>query len=284
MKIGIVFEGGASRTSFTNGVIDELLREGIQADYVIGTSAGIGNGISYVSKQIGRNLKVSMQYMPDRRYMGKRYLVRRGNRSYYNIDFVFNQVPNHYVPFDYETFRAFPGDVLACVTNIETGRAEYLPVTGEGGEWRELVASCALPLLFQPVEINGKRYLDGGIANPVPFEKALRDGCDKVIVVLTRERSYRKGSHEPLTDVSAAVYRKYPAFSRKLAMRCAIYNRQREHLFAREREGKVFLIAPETTRHFKRTESDPAETLALYLQGRRCAKARMEALRRYLAE
>lgn len=284
MKIGIVFEGGASRTSFTNGVIDELLRADIRADYVIGTSAGIANGITFVSRQRGRNLKVSLRYMPDRRYMGKKYLFRPGNRSYYNIDFVFNQIPNRYVPFDYETFRAFDGDVLACVTNIETGKAEYLPVTGEGGEWRELVASCALPLLFQPVEIDGKRYLDGGIANSVPFEKALRDGCDKVIVVLTRERSYRKRPHEPMTDLSAAVYRKYPAFARKLMLRGAIYNRQREQLFAREREGKVFLIAPDTTRHFKRTESDPAETLALYQQGRRCAQVRMEALRRYLSK
>ena len=284
MKIGIVFEGGASRTSFTNGVIDVLLREGIRADYVIGTSAGIANGISYVSGQRGRNLKVSLRYMPDRRYMGKRYLLKRGNRSYYNIDFVFNQVPNQYVPFDYEAFHAFPGDVLACVTNMETGKAEYLPVTGENGEWRELVATCALPLLFQPVTIDGKRYLDGGVANPVPFEKALRDGCDKVIVVLTRERSYRKSEHEFLTDASAATYRKYPAFARKLIMRGAIYNRQREQLFAREREGKVFLITPDTTRHFKRTENDPAEMLALYRQGVRCTEARMMALRRYLGE
>ena len=282
MKTAIVFEGGASRTSFTNGVIDELLRAGIEADYVIGTSAGIGNGINFVSKQYGRNLKISMQYLPDRRYMGKKYFFKRGNRSYYNIDFVFNQIPNVYCPFDYDTFYSFEGDVYACVTNIRTGKAEYLRVTGENGEWRELVASCSLPLLFRPVEINGELYMDGGVANPVPFEKAIRDGCDRVIVVLTRERDYRKGARELLTDLSAAYYKKYPAFAKKLVMRGGIYNLQREQLFRREKEGKVFIIAPENTAHFSRTESDREAVFALYRQGRYATRARMNDLREYL--
>ncbi len=282
MKTAIVFEGGASRTSFTNGVIDELLRAGIEADYVIGTSAGIGNGINFVSRQYGRNLEISMKYQPDRRYMGKKYLFKRGNRSYYNIDFVFDQIPNIYCPFDYETFRRFEGEVYACVTNIRTGKAEYLRVTGERGEWRELVASCALPLLFRPVEINGELYMDGGVANPVPFEKAIRDGCERVIVVLTRERDYRKGARELLTDASAAYYRKFPAFAKKLVMRGGIYNLQREQLFRREKEGRIFVIAPENTAHFRRTESDREAVLGLYRQGRRVTRARMKDLKEYL--
>ena len=282
MKTAVVFEGGASRTSFTNGVIDEFLREGIEADYVIGTSAGIGNGINFVSKQYGRNFEISMKYLPDPRYMGKKYMFKRDNRSYYNIDFVFNQIPNKYCPFDYETFYSFKGDVFACVTNICTGKAEYLRVTGENGEWRELVASCSLPLLFQPVEINGELYMDGGVANPVPFEKAIRDGCDRVIVVLTRERNYRKGGREFLTDLSAAYYRNFPAFAKKLVMRGGIYNLQREQLFKREQEGKVFIIAPENTAHFKRTNSDIVANLELYRQGRCAAKERMEDLKEYL--
>lgn len=284
MKIGLVLEGGASRTAFTNGVLDALLKEGIDADYMIGTSAGIGNGISYASRQIGRNLKISLNYANDKRYMGKRYLLRRNNRSYYNIDFVFNQIPNGYVPFDYDTFRTFGKDVYACVTNLHTGKAEYLPVTGENGEWKELVASCALPLLFPPVPIHGKLYMDGGVANPVPFEKALRDGCDRVIVVLTRERNYHKNEHEFLTDMSAVYFRKYPAFAKKLVMRGALYNLQREQLWERESQGKVFVIAPEDMGRFKRTESDSAAVLAMYRQGVRCTLERMEALRSYLKE
>ena len=284
MKTAIVFEGGASRTSFTNGVIDELLRQGIKADYVIGTSAGIGNGMSFVTRQFGRNLKISLKYQSDKRYMGKRYLLKRGNRSYYNIDFVFDKVPNEYCPFDKEAIERFGKDIYACATNMRTGRAEYLPVRDEGGVWRSLVASCALPLLFKPVEINGELYMDGGVADPVPFEKAIRDGCDRVIVVLTREREYRKSHHEFLMDTSAAYYRKYPKFSKKLIMRGFIYNAQRERLFEREREGKVFIIAPENIGAFKRTESDGAALLELYRQGRRCTKARMKELREYLSE
>lgn len=282
MKTAVVFEGGASRTSFTSGVIDVLIREGIKADYVIGTSAGILNGISYVSGQYGRNLEVSMRYLPDRHYMGKRYLLKRGNRSYYNIDFVFNQVPNKLCPFDYDAYYSFCGEVYACVTNIRTGKAEYLRVTGENREWREVVASCSLPLLFKPVCINGEYYMDGGIANPVPFEKALRDGCDRVIVVLTRERGYRKSEHEFLCDASAARYRNFPAFAKKLVMRGGLYNLQRQQLWKREEEGRVFVIAPENTARFKRTESEPKEILELYFQGMRAADERMSDLKRYL--
>ncbi len=284
MKIGIVFEGGASRTAFTNGVIDELLRANVNADYVIGTSAGIGNGISYVSRQVGRNLKISMEYMPDKRYMGGRYLLKRGNRSYYNIPFVFDEIPNHFCPFDYKTFSEFSGEVYACVTDMNTGKSDFLPVSAEDKQWRVLVASCSLPLLFQPVSLNGKLYMDGGIACPVPYARALRDGCDKLIVVLTRERGYVKNENDFLTNASAFLYRNYPKFAQTMLARGKIYNAQRHRLYELEEEGKVFLILPENTAHFSRTESDPAVLRAMYLQGCRCARTRMPELKKFLSD
>lgn len=282
MKTGIVFEGGASRTAFTNGVIDELLRADVRVNYVIGTSAGIGNGLSFISRQIGRNLRISMQYVPDKRYMGKRYLFKKGNRSYYNLPFVFDEIPNHYCPLDYEAFSRFEGEIYACVTDMNTGRSDYLPVNAEDKQWRAVMASCSLPLLFQPVNIGGHLYMDGGVACPVPYARALRDGCDKLIVVLTRERGYVKSEHDALTDASAFLYRNYPKFAHRLLLRGRIYNAQRQRLYELEREGRVFLITPENTAHFRRNESNPAVIRELYLQGCRCAKAEMPALKRFL--
>lgn len=284
MKVGVVFEGGASRTFFTNGVIDVFLREKITADFVVGSSAGIGNGLSYVSGQQGRNLKIGLEYMNDKRYMGRRYLMKKGNRSYYNIDFVFNQITNEYCPLDYEAFANFGGEVYACVTNLRTGRAEYLQLGTQDRQWRAVVASCSLPLLFQPVNLGGELYMDGGVAMPVPFMRAIRAGCDRVIVVLTRERGYRKAGNEILASVAAMKYRRYPRFARLLTHRNRLYNAQRDRLFRLEKQGKVFVIAPDDTHNFKRTETSPDALRKLYDQGARCAERALPTLREYLGK
>ncbi|MBQ2891001.1 MAG: patatin family protein [Clostridia bacterium] len=185
MKLGLVLEGGASRTVFSCGVMDVLLSNKIYADYVIGTSAGIAYGTSYASKQIGRNREVA-KYMSDKRYMGMKHLLNPKNRSYYNLDFVFSDIPNKEVLFDFEEFSKFSGDVIATVTNLKTGEVEYLPVTAEDKGFTVLRASCALPVMFKPIEIEGEKYLDGGVGDPIPYKRAFQDGCEKIFVILTR--------------------------------------------------------------------------------------------------
>ena len=128
----MVFEGGASRTAFSCGVMDAFLEEELMPDYFIGVSAGIAFGVSYLSKQKGRNLKLLEEYMADKRYMGLKYLFDRKKKSYYNIGFVFDEVPNKLLPFDYETFAGYKGVVEACVTNIHTGKAEFNRSKSEG--------------------------------------------------------------------------------------------------------------------------------------------------------
>lgn len=128
MKTGIVLEGGAVRTIFSTGVCDALLTRDLLPDYVIGVSAGIAYGVSYVSKQSRRNLDIMVSYINDKRYMGFGNLLRRDNRAYFGLDFVFGTIPNELIPFDYDTFAAYPGEVEAVVTNMDTGKAEYFPV------------------------------------------------------------------------------------------------------------------------------------------------------------
>lgn len=281
MKLGLVLEGGASRTYYSNGVMDKLMEEEIWADYLIGASAGIANGISYASRQIGRNLKLGVEYLHDKRYMGMRHWLNPHNRSYYNLSFVFGEIPEKYLPFDYDTFEAFPGEVIAVLTNMQTGKAEYHPVPRRDKRLREVIASCALPLLFQPVEIDGNLYMDGGIADPVPTDQALAAGCDKLIVVVTREREYRKEKEQALKLASWA-YRRYPAFVDTLAHRAEIYNRSHDRLYQLEKEGKAFVIAPQSI-HCKRTEGRPEVLKALYDQGYRDMTDTLPALREYLA-
>lgn len=161
MKTGLVLEGGALRTIFSSGVCDALLDGGVMVDYVIGVSAGIAYGVSYISRQPRRNLEIVTRYAGDRRYMGMNNLADRHNRSYFGLEFVYDTIPNELVPFDYQTFAAYPGQVEAVVTNLNTGEAEYMPVPREDDKFLLLQATCALPLMFPIYHLNGQPYLDG---------------------------------------------------------------------------------------------------------------------------
>ena len=125
MKTGLVLEGGAFRTIFSSGACDGLLAADIMPDYCVGVSAGIAYGVSYISKQSGRNLEILTRYANDKRYMGVNNIFRPGNhRCYFGLKFTYDDIPNQLIPFDYETFAAFPGEVEAVVTNMDTGEAE----------------------------------------------------------------------------------------------------------------------------------------------------------------
>ena len=279
MKLGITMEGGASRTVFSCGVTDAFLEEDIMPDYFIGVSAGIAYGVSYLSRQKGRNLTIIQKYMNDKRYMGMRHLFK--GRNFYNIPFVFEEIPNKLEAFDYEAFQAFPGKVEACVTNLHSGKAQYLEVPRQDDKFEVLVASCALPILFQPVKVGRHYYLDGGISDSVPFKHAMEEGCDKNIVILTRERGYVK-KQERAGGISMKLYKKYPNIVEDLRTRPERYNACMKELSEREEAGEVFVIAPETTYGIGRTESNPDKLTMLYEEGYRQAKSQMADLKRYL--
>ena len=280
MKTGLVLEGGALRAIFSSGVCDGLLEGGVVADYVIGVSAGIAYGVSYVSGQSRRNLEVVTRYAPDKRYMGWRNMTDKDNRSYFGRQFGFSTIPNELVPFDYDAFAAFPGEVEAVVTNLNTGGADYLPVPRRDREATVLQASCAMPLLFPVFEIGGQPYLDGGIGDAIPWRRAL-DKCDKVIVVLTRTRRYRR-KPDRLMKLIRKRYRAYPSFVAAMENRAERYNRDREALFRAEREGKLLVIAPESTLGVARTERDTEKLRLLWAAGYQTAADRMEEIRDYL--
>ncbi len=278
MKTGLVLEGGALRTIFSSGVCDAFLNEKLpMPDYTIGVSAGIAYGVSYLSRQKRRNLQLLMHYANDRRYMGWGNFFDPRNRSYFGLKFAYDTIPNELVPFDYDTFEAYPGQVEAVVTNLQTGRAEYREVPRRDASFLLLQATCAMPVLFQPIRLDdGAPYLDGGCSDAIPWKRALAVGCDRVVVVLTRERSYRK---EPGAD--APVPAGVPQIPRSFWKDCgpgrsAITNAGRE-LFALEQEGRVLVIAPANTRGFSRTERDRQKILALwqdgFFAGRRAAEA-----------
>ena len=281
MKTGMVLEGGAVRTIYSTGVCDALLTRSLMTDYVIGVSAGIAYGVSYVSRQPRRNLDIMVNYINDKRYMGLGNLLRRDNRAYFGLEFVYSTIPNQLVPFDYDTFAAYPGEVEAVVTNLGTGAAEYFPLDRRDDKFKLLQATCALPFLFPVFHIQGRPCMDGGAADAIPYERAFAKGCDRVIVVLTREREYvrRPEKLQPLIDLA---YRKYPKFCDTMRRRADAYNEARQKLFRLEREGRALVFTPTSTEGFHRTERDVDKIKALWKDGWDQGLARLDEAEAFL--
>ena len=281
MKTGMVLEGGAVRTIYSTGVCDALLTRNLMTDYVIGVSAGIAYGVSYVSRQPRRNLDIMVNYINDKRYMGMGNLLRRDNRAYFGLEFVYSTIPNQLVPFDYDTFAAYPGEVEAVVTNLDTGAAEYFPLDRRDDKFKLLQATCALPFLFPLFHIQGRPCMDGGAADAIPYERAFAKGCDRVIVVLTREREYVRQPEklQPLIDLA---YRKYPKFCDTMRRRADAYNEARQKLFRLEREGRALVFTPTSTEGFHRTERDVDKIKALWKDGWDQGLARLDEAEAFL--
>lgn len=266
MKTGIVFEGGAFRTIFSCGVMDAFLENNIMPDYMIGVSAGAAYGVSYASRQHGRNLKIVLDYCHDKRYMGINNMIDRKNRCYYGLKFTFETIPNELVPFDYDVFDQYQGEFYAVLTNVLTGKPEYVKYDTQDRTNQLLKATCALPLLFPYMYINDVPYMDGGLSDSIPFERAFADGCDRVVVVLTRERDYQKTTSRS-TKTIARAYLKYPEMANDLLKRADRYNKCRKLLDKYEKSGKVIVIRPDDTKGFSRLEKDKQKILSLYDDG-----------------
>lgn len=277
---GLVLEGGTFRPIFSSGVMDALLSEDIMLPYCIGVSAGISDGVSYISKQKGRNLEIVQKYRNDKRYIGKRNY--RKSRSLFGLDFVFGEIPNVLVPFDMQTFMRYEGRCIVGVTNAATGRAEYMDARDMDEQYSMLRATCAMPLFFPAIDVNGGKYYDGGISDPVPVSKALEDGCDKVLVVLTQPKGFRKrlGKYDRIG--ARVLARKYPAMSEAILSRPDRYNEVVETCERLEREGRVMILRPNY--RLNSFESDVHKLEASYWHGYRMTREKINRIRKFLEE
>ena len=239
----LILEGGTLRPIFSAGVMDALLDNNITFPYCIGVSAGITNGVSYISKQKGRNLEVVTKYRNDNRYLSYRNFLRC--KSIFGLDFVFDEIPNNLIPFDMDKYRKYPGKVLVGVTNAHTGKTEYLNGKDLDDKATMLRATCAIPLLFPVIKINGKEYYDGGLCDPIPIKKAIADGNTKHLIVLTQPKGYKKELSKKNILVAKLLNKKYPNLKTPLLNRHNHYNETVKFCEQLESEGKVLILRPE---------------------------------------
>lgn len=267
MKTGIVFEGGAFRTIFSCGVMDALVENDIMPDYMIGVSAGAAYGVSMASKQPRRNLDVLMKYRNDKRYLGLSNMIDKDNKSIYGLEFSYETIPNELNLFDYDAFKQYKGDFYCVVTNLLTGQPEYMKYTGDDRTNTVLKATCALPMLFPPIIINDVPYMDGGLSDSIPYLKAIEDGCDRIIVVLTRQSGYTKTTSRSTKAIAYSYRNQYPKLTETMLTRASRYNESLKGLDQYVQEGRIITIQPTTSKGFSRLEKDKNKILSMYNDG-----------------
>ncbi len=262
---GLVLEGGTFRPIFSCGVMDALLELDICFPYVIGVSAGIADGVSYVSKQKGRNLEIITNYRHDKRYLGMRnYLTER---SMFGLKFIYETIPNELIPFDYDTYFSNPAKVRVGVTDAKTGKPEYLDGKKIDEKCTMLKATCALPLAFPAIKLNGKDYYDGGICDPIPVRQAEKEGCDKLLIVLTRPESYRKTPSKANKLAARVLRKRYPNLTGPLLNRHEVYNEQLEYCAELERQGRAVILRPNDEVRIDSFEKDMDKIRRIYKFG-----------------
>jgi predicted patatin/cPLA2 family phospholipase len=283
-KIGLVLEGGGMRGVYTGGVLETFLEEKLFFPYVIGVSAGACSAVSYLTRQRGRNRRVTVDMAAHPEYLGLRSLVKTG--SYFGYKFIFEKIPNELDPLDYDALFAAKERFVMVATDPVSGKPVYF-----GDEvWRKnrdvftavIKASSSLPFIARAVNVEGRLLYDGGITDPIPVRKALADGCERVVVVLTKYASYRV---KPFRQRRTArwVYRRYPRFIEALERRDQVYNETIAFLEKLEEEGRAFIIRPSQLLPAGRTERDTAKLEALYKLGESDAAELMPRLREWIA-
>ena len=267
---GLVLEGGGMRGVFTSGVLDCFMDHGIRFPYTIGVSAGACNGLSYMSGQRGRAKYSNIDMLDKYHFIGIKHLITKGNIM--DFDLMFHEFPERIIPYDYEAYAKCTEEYEMVTTNCITGQACYYNEKQSPKRIIDIVkASSSLPFVCPIAYVDGSPMLDGGIADSIPLLRARELGYNNNVVVLTRNKGYRKDDKP--SKVPALFYRKYPLLRNAIAARNMMYNRQIALVEELEDKGRLIVIRPSQPITVSRMEKDTAKLLDLYNQGYQAAKA-----------
>lgn len=267
-KTGLVLEGGGMRGVFTCGVLDSFMDRGIRFPYTIGVSAGACNGLSYMSGQRGRAKYSNIDLLEKYQYIGLKYLLKK--RNIMDFDLLFQEFPEHILPYDYESYFSSPERYEMVTTNCVTGEANYFEEKQDKGRVIDIVrASSSLPFVCPIAYVDDVPMLDGGIVDSIPLMRARNEGFTHNVVVLTRNHGYRKEAKD--IHIPSFLYRKYPKMREALSRRCRVYNEQLEMVERMEEAGEITVIRPQKPVMVDRIERDIRKLTDLYEEGYACA-------------
>lgn len=281
MKLGMVLEGGGMRGMYTAGVLDYLMDREFYPDGLLGVSAGACHGCSYASHQRGRSYQINLEHCRDKRYMSWSSWLKTG--EFFNADFAYHRIPDELVPYNYEKFERQRETMpfYVGVTNVETGKPEYLPVQEMHRDVAYVRASSSLPLAARIIGIDGKRYLDGGIADSIPVDGMRGLGFQRNIVVLTRPAGYQKKPNAMLPAIRMVYGMRYPKLVEAAAERHLQYNAELARIADLEAAGEVFVLRPSRRIDVSRLERNPKRLDAIYELGYDDARAAFDELQAF---
>ena len=243
-KIGLIVEGGGMKCAYSAGVLDAFLDAHINFDYVIAVSAGAANAASYLAGQRGRNLRFYTDWTHDPEYFGLKSYLKTGNL--FGLHYIYADLTNSTGkdPLDFPALLANPTEYWMVVTDAATGTPVYFPKSAmKQDDYRCIMASCALPAACKPIEIDGGLYYDGGVSDAIPVQRALTDGCDKVVAILSKPRGFVK-KPEGMRLFYSTMCRRYPNTVKALNERHLMYAKSQKYLYDLEKDGKAFIFAP----------------------------------------
>lgn len=268
-QTGLVLEGGGMRGVFTCGVLDYLMDHDIRFPYTIGVSAGACNGLSYMSRQRGRAKYSNIDLLAEYNYIGLHHLLK--NRNIMDFNLLFTEFPERILPYDYDTYFSSAERYVMVTTSCRTGEACYFEEKRDKNRVIDIVrASSSLPFVCPIAYVDDLPMLDGGIVDSIPLQHAMEDGFSRNVVVLTRNRGYRKDSKD--IRVPSFVYRKYPKVREALNRRSTLYNAQLDLVERLEDEGRITVVRPLKPVVVDRIEKDIRKLTDLYEEGYACAK------------
>jgi predicted patatin/cPLA2 family phospholipase len=263
-RVGLVLEGGGMRGFYSAGVLDAFAHKSILFPYISAVSAGAANALSYLSGQVARNRQVAQYYVSDPRYLSWRNWIRGG--SAFDWEFVFHTIPDKLLYFDRAMLAESPAQFMVGSFDCDVGATAWFDKDEVAGDITTVVASCALPVLSKVQHYRGMRLLDGGIADPIPIIRSIKDGNEFHVVVLTRNAGYRK---EPFQQkrMLRVLYRRYPKLVDAMLVRHQRYQEQLELCEELQCEGKALIVRPEKPLELSRLGTDTTKLLTLYDEG-----------------
>lgn len=276
---GILDVGGGMRGIFGAGVTDCLLDEKVYLPYCIGVSAGSANLISYIAKQRGRNFRFYTRYAMRPEYMSLQNFLKK--RSYFDLDYVYGtlSVTGGEDPVDYDAFFNAGQTLITVATRADDGKPQYFTNADfHTDDLSPLKGSCAIPGVCKPYKVGDSLYFDGGVADPVPVEKALADGCDRLLVVLTKPLDFVK-KPEHFRAAYTRALRAYPNIVKELKMRADVYNRGVEKARALASEGRAVILAPAGGYYVTAFTKNEKKLERLYREGYEAAQNALSKLK-----
>ena len=282
LKGAMCLEGGSLRGLFTAGVLDALLDNEVYIEYVNGVSAGSMNGMNYISRQRGRSKRINLKYLHDKRYISYKNMFK--SRQIFNFDFLFDDISNKYDIFDWESFNDKTKKYEVVATDVITGESKFFDKNNCSDIISAVKASASMPVMSKMIDVEGRKYLDGGISTPIAYKRAFDVGYSKAIVVLTREEGYRK---KPVNKINESIYKRYfkplPNLVEKLMTVPERYNRMQEEMEELAKDGKLLIIRPQNKVTVQRLEHSSVKLEKLYNEGYEVGSKNIENIKNFIA-